>query len=80
MTGRLISGAAMAIVSLLFGAAQAAVPGITGAAATPSFDLVATPGYVSQPDGASVYVGGALCSAFGPLGIPDRLLLDGKHM
>jgi len=54
-------GAAMVLASLLGCGAQAAVPGITGGAATPSFDLVATQGYVSQPDGASIYVWGYGC-------------------
>jgi FtsP/CotA-like multicopper oxidase with cupredoxin domain len=59
---RRLLGAAMAFASLLGCAAQAAVPGITGGAATPSFDLVATQGYVSQPDGASIYVWGYGCN------------------
>ena len=61
-TKRLQVGAATVLASLLGCGAQAAVPGITGGAATPSFDLVATPGYVSQPDGASVYVWGYGCN------------------
>ncbi len=37
--------------------ARAAVPGITG----PTFNLVASPGFISQPDGASVYAWGYGC-------------------
>jgi FtsP/CotA-like multicopper oxidase with cupredoxin domain len=39
--------------------ARAAVPGITG----PSFALVASDGYTSQPDGASIYTWGYGCAA-----------------
>jgi FtsP/CotA-like multicopper oxidase with cupredoxin domain len=49
--------------------AQAAAPGITG----PSFDLVAQPAYISQPDGQNVYTWGYGCntppSGFAPAGI-----------
>ena len=57
--GRLRQGAAFALASLLAVTARAAVPGITGA----SFDLVATPAYLSQPDGATVYSWGYGCAA-----------------
>jgi len=73
-TRRLQVGAATVLASLLGCGAQAAVPGITGGAATPSFDLVATQGYVSQPDGASVYVWGYGCntqpSGSAPMAVP----------
>ena len=73
-TKRLQVGAAIVLASLLGCGAQAAVPGITGGAATPSFDLVATQGYVSQPDGASVYVWGYGCntqpSGSAPMAVP----------
>ena len=45
--------------------AQAAAPGITG----PTFNLQAAPGYISQPDGTSVYTWGYGCN-----GTPVRLL------
>ncbi len=55
--GRLlqIAVAALAMVQV---AAHAAAPGITG----PSFNLVASPNYISQPDGASIYSWGYGCN------------------
>jgi FtsP/CotA-like multicopper oxidase with cupredoxin domain len=63
--GRILCGSALALASMLATTVQAAVPGITGATATANtsaFDLSATPGYVSQPDGASIYVWGYGCN------------------
>src|ERR1700745_1163884 len=49
-----------ATTALLFAAgARAAAPGIRGA----SFPLTASPAYISQPDGQSVYSWGYACSA-----------------
>ena len=52
--------------------ARAAVPGITG----PTFDLVASEDYVSQPDGASIYSWGYGCdgspTGFAPTSIPGN--------
>ncbi|BCB27602.1 hypothetical protein SKTS_24880 [Sulfurimicrobium lacus] len=50
--------AATALASLLVGTAHAAAPGITG----PNFDLTAVPGYISQPDGSSIYSWGYGCN------------------
>jgi FtsP/CotA-like multicopper oxidase with cupredoxin domain len=50
--------AAVATWALLAGGAHAAAPGIAG----PAFDLVAKDGYISQPDGASVYSWGYGCN------------------
>ena len=48
----------VALVGLLpTSPARAAVPGITG----PTFNLVASPSYISQPDGASIYAWGYGC-------------------
>ena len=55
-------GAAVAIVSLAAISAEAAAPGITG----PTFGLSATPGYISQPDGTSVYTWGYGCTSGTP--------------
>ncbi|HUX90497.1 MAG TPA: multicopper oxidase family protein [Gallionellaceae bacterium] len=55
---KLVLLAAAAIASLLVSSAQAAAPGITG----PSFDLTAAPGYISQPDGSSIYSWGYGCN------------------
>jgi FtsP/CotA-like multicopper oxidase with cupredoxin domain len=69
--------AATAIASLLVSTAQAAVPGITG----PSFDLTAAPGYITQPDGASIYSWGYGCnsapSGFAPATITGASCLAG---
>ena len=57
LIGRFLRGAAVALASTLALSAQAAAPGITG----PSFDLTAAPGYITQPDGSSVYTWGYGC-------------------
>jgi FtsP/CotA-like multicopper oxidase with cupredoxin domain len=54
-----------AMLLMVTASAHAAVPGITG----PEFNLVASPGYVSQPDGATVYSWG-----YGCLGAPAGYL------
>lgn len=69
LIGRLVGVAAAALAYLLCAPAYAAAPGITG----PSFDLVASPDYISQPDGSSVYSWGYGCNSapagFAPAGI-----------
>ena len=69
LIGRLLLGAAVSYASLLAVTAHAAAPGITG----PSFDLTAAPGYISQPDGTSIYSWGYGCntapSGFAPVAI-----------
>jgi len=50
--------ATLALVTWMAAAAQSATPGITG----PSFNLVAEPAFLSQPDGALVYSWGYGCS------------------
>src|SRR5205807_9158973 len=58
------AGVGMIAVALLWaGAAQAAVPGITGTSTANTFDLVATQGYITQPDGAAIYSWGYGCAA-----------------
>ncbi|MEO8418541.1 MAG: multicopper oxidase family protein [Methylophilaceae bacterium] len=63
--------AATAVTSLLVSTAHAAAPGVTG----PNFDLTAAPGYITQPDGSSIYSWGFGCynepSGFAPLTIPN---------
>jgi FtsP/CotA-like multicopper oxidase with cupredoxin domain len=54
--------------------AQAAAPGITG----PTFDLVAAPGYVNQPDGATVYSWGYGCGAIAPSGFAPATITTGS--
>jgi FtsP/CotA-like multicopper oxidase with cupredoxin domain len=54
---QLRNGVLLAILTVV-GPALAAVPGLAG----PSFDLVATDGYTSQPDGASIYTWGYGCN------------------
>ncbi len=61
LIGRLFYGAAITGGSLLAVGIQAAVPGITAASGV--FNLNAEAGYISQPDGASVYSWGYGCSA-----------------
>jgi FtsP/CotA-like multicopper oxidase with cupredoxin domain len=67
--GRLV-GAAVIVVAAGFAlSARAAVPGITG----PGFNLVASPGSISQPDGTGVYSWGLGCdgapAGYRPAGI-----------
>src|SRR6202040_4176729 len=56
----------VAMVLLLTVAAHAAAPGIKGTASSsatsPSFDLVAGPAYITQPDGQMVYSWGYGCA------------------
>ena len=56
-TGLLVRSAAVVLAPLFALSANAAVPGITG----PAFDLSAAPGFISQPDGQSVYSWGYGC-------------------
>jgi FtsP/CotA-like multicopper oxidase with cupredoxin domain len=58
LIGRLARGVATALASLLAATAQAAAPGITGT----TFTLTAADGYISQPDGQSIYSWGYGCS------------------
>src|SRR3984893_4413711 len=54
----------VAALGLVFtGTAQAAVPGITGTGTAGTFNLVATQGHITQPDGASIYSWGYGCAA-----------------
>jgi FtsP/CotA-like multicopper oxidase with cupredoxin domain len=65
----LVTRAAGLIFVALAGVAHAAAPGITG----PSFDLVAAPGFISQPDGASIYSWGYGCNS-APSGILPKTI------
>lgn len=62
---------AAALASQFISNAHAAAPGITG----PNFDLTAAPGYISQPDGSSIYTWGYGCntapSGFAPATITN---------
>ena len=60
---RLLSLVATGVALLLTVAAHAAVPGITG----PTFNLIAQPASLNQPDGAAVYAWGYGCNG-GPSG------------
>ena len=60
-TTRLLSLLITAATLAIAVAAQAAAPGITGAAGNPVFNLVAQPNYISQPDGQMVYSWGYGC-------------------
>lgn len=50
---------AAAVASPFVSTAYAAAPGITG----PNFDLTAAPGYITQPDGSSIYSWGYGCNS-----------------
>jgi hypothetical protein len=62
---RSIAIALVATVGCYQGVAQAAVPGITGGVQSPVFNLVASAGATSQPDGASIYTWGYGCGQAG---------------
>ncbi|MFO1270711.1 MAG: multicopper oxidase family protein [Rubrivivax sp.] len=86
--GRLARRLAGLAAALFAAAAQAATPGITGTGGTggtgASFDLVAAPGYVSQPDGTSIYSWGYGCNTapasgqFAPAAITKGTCAAGK--
>src|SRR6266566_4417524 len=59
----------LVLALLLAAKAHAAAPGITG----PTFNLVATPAFISQPDGATVYSWGYGCNG-NPAGYYHRVL------
>src|SRR5215472_2986696 len=66
-----VSTAAVTIVFAFTPQLRGAVPGITG----PTFNLVASPAYLTQPDGAAVYSWGYGCngtpSGFAPSAITN---------
>src|ERR1700756_533699 len=58
------------ILLLLTATAHAATPGIAG----PTFNLVASPAFITQPDGAGVYSWGYGCAAgFSPTFLPAAI-------
>jgi len=61
MNNRLLCIAGAAAALLLLGSAHAAAPGVKGTA----FTLTASPAYISQPDGQTVYSWGYACSGGG---------------
>ncbi|MDB5991319.1 MAG: multicopper oxidase type 3 [Herbaspirillum sp.] len=61
----MLSMAMLAANAFWNGAAQAAVPGITGGVNTPVFSMVASAGNSSQPDGSLVYSWGYGCGKAG---------------
>jgi Multicopper oxidase len=62
---RSIAIALVVTVGFCQGLAQASVPGIRGGAKNPVFNLVASAGATSQPDGASIYTWGYGCGKAG---------------
>jgi FtsP/CotA-like multicopper oxidase with cupredoxin domain len=56
---QLLAGSALTCAALFAATAEAAAPGITGT----SFELNATAGFTSQPDGSSIYTWGYGCFA-----------------
>jgi FtsP/CotA-like multicopper oxidase with cupredoxin domain len=59
-SARVLIGAALAL--LFSTTTRAAVPGITNTGSANSFNLVATQGYITQPDGATIYSWGYGCA------------------
>src|SRR5437879_2642733 len=62
----------LVLALLLAAKAHAAAPGITG----PTFNLVATPAFISQPDGATVYSWGYGCNG-NPAGYAPAAITTG---
>ena len=82
---RFLRGAAVAVASVFAAAAHAAAPGITGTGGTDrNFDLTAAPGYITEPDGASIYSWGYGCntapstSEFVPAGVTGGFCTAGS--
>src|SRR5437899_11075136 len=63
----------LVLALLLAAKAHAAAPGITG----PTFNLVATPAFISQPDGATVYSWGYGCNG-NPAGYAPAAITSGN--
>ena len=64
----------MGMLAMFMSAAHAAVPGITGASPAPVFQLTASAGRISQPDGNSIYSWGYGCNTgFNPTSIPTSI-------
>jgi FtsP/CotA-like multicopper oxidase with cupredoxin domain len=61
---RLLPCALAALGALFAATTQAAVPGLTG----PSFNLVAAPAFITQPDGQAIYSWGYGCTGGSPPG------------
>src|SRR5882672_8019404 len=78
LIGLLLRGIATVVASVLAVTAQAAAPGITGT----TFDLTAAPGFISQPDGASIYSWGYGCntapSGFAPATVAGAKCTPGQ--
>jgi FtsP/CotA-like multicopper oxidase with cupredoxin domain len=66
MTDRLVFLASAAAALLLLGSAHAAAPGVKGT----TFTLTASPAYINQPDGQTIYSWGYGCSATNGRGAP----------
>jgi len=77
LLGQIVHGATVSLVALVACAAYAAVPGITGGATLPTFNLNAADMRSNQPNGKSVYTWGYGCAAapagFAPQWIPPPL-------
>src|SRR5882762_8153832 len=80
---------ALAALACVAGSASAATPGITASAGGAStFNLVASQGFSSQPDGAQVYSWGYGCAStatytppvFAPLGFCPAMQLPGPTL
>lgn len=73
---RIVSAVITGAIALGGLVAHASVPGITGAAGTPVFNLTASPAYITQPDGMSIYSWGYGCAVqpdgFQPFAPPDN--------
>src|SRR6202035_1427826 len=79
---RLLPVAAVTTASLCAAAVQAATPGISasplGTPGTPSFALTAAPGYISQPDGHSIYTWGYGCTTTAGITFQPSSISAGK--
>ncbi|MBV8741702.1 MAG: hypothetical protein JOZ12_07935, partial [Sinobacteraceae bacterium] len=59
---RLLPSGLAALAALCTASTHAAAPGISGGNRTPTFDLIAAPAAITQPDGQSVYSWGYGCN------------------
>jgi FtsP/CotA-like multicopper oxidase with cupredoxin domain len=62
LLGRRLGYAAITVASVVLATARAAVPGISGTGAPNTFNLSATPAFITEPDGATIYSWGYGCT------------------
>ncbi|MBV8852316.1 MAG: multicopper oxidase family protein, partial [Sinobacteraceae bacterium] len=70
---RLLPSGLAALAALCTASTHAAAPGISGGNRTPTFDLIAAPAAITQPDGQSVYSWGYGCNTQPSSFVPSNI-------